>query len=1041
MFRIEVNKFIGTKSSRIFLDLETTRLMPLKYILGLLVSFFFTTARGQQPEQFVFTHYRLADGLASNIVNNVVQDEQGFIWLSTHSGLQRFDGNKFITFKSTPGRSNTLPADEVAQVYLDRNKNLWVLTADNKAGIFNKQTFEYREVPIHESSREKLHIEKTFIETANGELLLHFRKTAKLFQYNKKKDAFLPSSLIPFPAGRAVNYIYHDKVSQAFLLSTDSGLVVRYLKSPGVQSAEVSSFLKAAAGERYLNYLHISASRQLFFEQWPKDVTHPVLKVVDLKSGRKKQMDLQLDYGLGYHQIRAVLEQRNGRQWVYGLPFIAGYANATGSLQFLKKDYNKEKELKFNQVHSMYEDQQRNIWVCTDYGVYLFNPDAQLFHNYTLTTSKRFTVEGKAQTALQQANGELWIGYRDLGLFRYDRNMHPLSLHAALAPLVNMRSVWDLHRHSKTGAIWITMQGGRLAVFDSVTQKAQLLSPPACERRAITTVTEDREGNLWLGTQGGNLVKWDYKTGAKELAAGFSLVRKTGVVEKLFTDSEGYIWVATVGEGLLKIDPRTSRVVTQLTMEGPEGFRLWNNNPKDMIQFNDSLLLVAAGVLHRVNLHSHKVTHITNRDGLPSHTVQSLATDRDGLVWLGTMNGLCVTDLAKQSFTVYDQRDGLLNDQFNTSGAHQLHDGSLLFTTLESFVVFDPSFVQRKQTTGKAFITGFAVMNNSLSVDSLLKLKQIDLAYNNNYVAIEFSAFNYSQLTKLEYYYQLQGFDTTWIRSDNRHQAIYSYLPPGDYRFRIKTKNLAGEESPEVAYLNIQVDPPFWLTWWFFCLLLAVVSIVLYILYRERIKRLVSLQNVRSDIASHLHKDVSITLNNINVLSHIAKLKADKDIIRSKELIDEISGKSHNMMMSMDEILWSIDPVNDTVEKTLIRIFEYARTLESTYDTSIDIMVHEKVKHLRLNMKVRHDFFIVCKAVLQYLAQYATNKNIVVDIDLVWSKIVLKVLRTGDETEESREQLLELKEQLQEKAGVMNASLAFDVGKRDTSIVLTIPVK
>src|SRR5688500_2824522 len=115
--------------------------MPLKQFLAFLFSLFFQMlAWSQQPEQFVFTHYRLADGLASNIVKNVVQDEQGFIWLSTHNGLQRFDGNRFLTFRSTPGDPATLPSDEVAQVYLDRHKNLWVLTADNKAGIFDTKT-------------------------------------------------------------------------------------------------------------------------------------------------------------------------------------------------------------------------------------------------------------------------------------------------------------------------------------------------------------------------------------------------------------------------------------------------------------------------------------------------------------------------------------------------------------------------------------------------------------------------------------------------------------------------------------------------------------------------------------------------------------------------------------------------------------------------------------------------------------------------------------------------------------------------------------
>lgn len=987
----------------------------------------------------MFTHYRLADGLASNIVNNVVQDEQGFIWLSTHNGLQRFDGNKFITFKNTPGEAYTLPSDEIAQVFIDKNKNLWVLTTDNKTGIFDTKTFHYREVPIREASREKLHIEKTLVETPGGELLLHFRKTAKIFRYNPKANAWIPSSLIPFPAGLAVNYIFYDKPSRAYLLATDSGVVVRNQASPGQSSPETANLLKATAGDRYLNYLHIDTHRQLFLEQWPKAATHPVLKVVDLHSGIKKEFDLQTGYGLGYHQIRAVLEQRNGRKWIYGLPFIAGYAS--GSLQFLKKDYNKEKDLKFNQVYAMYEDRQHNIWVCTDYGVYLFNPDAQIFHNYALTTPRRFAVEGKAQTAMQLANGELWMGYRDLGLFRYDSAMHPIPLPASPAPLVDMRSVWDLHQHRKSGTIWVTMQGGRLAVLDTKTQKAQALSPPAFAQRAITQVIEDKEGNLWLGTQGGNLVKWDYKTGASDLAAGFRLVKKTNAVEKLLVDRQGYIWVATIGDGLLKIDPRTDRVEAQLTVDGPAGHRLWNNNPKDILQYNDSLLVVAAGALNLVNMRTLAVTHLTNREGLPSHTALSLASDRNGLLWIGTMNGLCVTDLSKLSFTVYDQRDGLLNDQFNTAGAHRLDDGSLLFTSLESFVVFDPSFVQQKQTAGKAWITGFTLLNKSLPVDSLLGLKRIDLSYDNNYVSIEFSAFNYSQLTKLDYYYQLQGFDTAWIRSDSRHQAVYSYLPPGSYTFRVKTKNLAGEESPELVSLAIRVHPPFWLTWWFFGLLLVLITGVLYLLYRERIRRLVSLQNVRSDIASHLHKDVSSTLSNINVLSHIARLKADKDIVRSKELIDEISGKSHNMMMSMDEILWSIDPVNDTMEKTLVRIFEYARTLEIGYDTTIDIMVHEKVKHLQLNMQVRHNFFLVCKAVLQNLAQHATNKNILVDIDLVWSKIVLKVLRTGDEAEESREQVQELKERLQQQAGVINASLAFEAGKRDTSIVLSMPVK
>jgi ligand-binding sensor domain-containing protein len=123
-------------------------------------------AKSQHAEQFSFTHYGLAHGLASNIVNNIVQDSSGFIWLSTNNGLQRFDGNKFISFRSQAGRSNTLPSDEVNRLYQDRQKRLWVQTSDNKVGLFSTETFTYTEVPIRRQATERVYVEKSFIETA-----------------------------------------------------------------------------------------------------------------------------------------------------------------------------------------------------------------------------------------------------------------------------------------------------------------------------------------------------------------------------------------------------------------------------------------------------------------------------------------------------------------------------------------------------------------------------------------------------------------------------------------------------------------------------------------------------------------------------------------------------------------------------------------------------------------------------------------------------------------------------------------------------------
>jgi glucose-6-phosphate-specific signal transduction histidine kinase len=128
------------------------------------------------------------------------------------------------------------------------------------------------------------------------------------------------------------------------------------------------------------------------------------------------------------------------------------------------------------------------------------------------------------------------------------------------------------------------------------------------------------------------------------------------------------------------------------------------------------------------------------------------------------------------------------------------------------------------------------------------------------------------------------------------------------------------------------------------------------------------------------------------------------------------------------------------MEKTLLRMKEFAKTIEVTYGATIDLMVHEKVRNLRLDMKVRHDFFIVCKAALQQVAQHAGGSNIMVDIDLVWSKIVVKMLSTGSDTEHNTG-LTELKKNMEEKAAAMHANLLFEIGKRDVSVILSIPVK
>jgi hypothetical protein len=170
---------------------------------------------------------------------------------------------------------------------------------------------------------------------------------------------------------------------------------------------------------------------------------------------------------------------------------------------------------------------------------------------------------------------------------------------------------------------------------------------------------------------------------------------------------------------------------------------------------------------------------------------------------------LCRADIKKSTFTLYNQNDGITNDDFNVAGAQALRDGRLLFTSAESFVVFDPAKTRKTGAIQPAHITDFRLSNSTIPVDSLLALDKVNLSYNKNSVLFEFSALNFCKQNKLDYYYQLEGFDTTWIRSDERHQAVYNFLPPGEYNFKVRTKNVDGAFSSQMAQLSLLVNPPF----------------------------------------------------------------------------------------------------------------------------------------------------------------------------------------------------------------------------------------
>ena len=260
---------------------------------------------------------------------------------------------------------------------------------------------------------------------------------------------------------------------------------------------------------------------------------------------------------------------------------------------------------------------------------------------------------------------------------------------------------------------------------------------------------------------------------------------------------------------------------------------------------------------------------------------------------------------------------------------------------------------------------------------------------------VEFAGLTYQNSSKLTYYYMLEGLDKNWIRADKLNQATYSYLPPNNYLFKVKIQTGDGVDSRHLTTLRLKIKPPFWRTWWFVCLLaFAALSIFLY-LDRLRVSRLRSIIKMRSRIAANFTKDLGSTLGNINVLSEMAKVKADVDSERTKEYVNQISDNSSRMIEVMDDMIWSIKPENDELEYTITRMTNYAAELHAKHDVEIHFEFGENVREIKLRMDQRHDFYTIFKEALTNAAKHSQARYIDVAIKCHKSKLRLRIQDEG----------------------------------------------
>ena len=245
-----------------------------------------------------------------------------------------------------------------------------------------------------------------------------------------------------------------------------------------------------------------------------------------------------------------------------------------------------------------------------------------------------------------------------------------------------------------------------------------------------------------------------------------------------------------------------------------------------------------------------------------------------------------------------------------------------------------------------------------------------------------------------------------------------------------------GVKSKKITALTFTIAAPFWGTWWFYCLLALLVVALLFWYDKERMQRKAALQLMRSSISDNLHTEVNNALQDINILSEIATIKADREPVQSKNYISEINYKSRNMITVMDDMLWSINPANDTMQKFITRAKEFAASISYSKNAVVNIQSDKHVSMLKPDMKLRYELMLIYKTSLNWLVNEMQSKNTTVQLNYINSQLQLNMF--ADDVSPRMQEVNIIEKKLKERATIINAVLDVLIEEKGTAIVLSV---
>ncbi len=871
-----------------------------------------------------FKHITTTEGLSGNTVETIFQDSRGYIWFGTRDGLNQYDGYNIRIFRNNATNLKSISDNYIKCICEDARHNIWIGTLNglNKFDPYKNSFTVYKHDPSNKNSLSSSEINclysdkegKLWVGTSSSDLNYYDVKNDVFKQFQYKKDPLKP-------ANDEINDLYEDD-DRNLWIGTDKGISVYNQKSDTFFNA----FKLNGKSNSYISYAITKIQRDKQGNIWIGTLDDGIV-VINQKAQTVKQFrhNDKEPFSLSTDQVRSLFIDKKGKIWAGGINGSLDLFNpAINAFIHCKNVPGNPLSLSQKTISAIFEDNQNDLWVGTHRGgVNFYAPLADKF-----------------KLVQPQADNNNSLSYNDVKSFCQDH----------------------------LGNIWVGTDGGGLNLYNTANNtfqhyKYNVYNTKSISSDAILSINEDHENNLWVGTWGGGLNLMDRNNNTfvhfTNTPANKNSI-SSNYVQATLDDSEGNFWVATYYGGLNLFDLKT-HTFRRVTSDPKQETSMFGNNVVSLNEDKDKNVWIGTddGGLNCYNLIKNKFTHyfvngqqipdirtiftdskgrvwvghaglylynkfanrfdlFTDKGGLSSEFIKGITEDKEGHLWISTSNGLTKLNPDNYSIKKYNIADGLQGLEFEAGSYMQAKDGEMYFGGINGFNTFYPRDIKINQFIAPVYITNFQLFNqtvqpgqkNSPLQNDISFTHHVDLNYQQSSISFEFALLNYTAPENNQYAYKLDGFEKTWHYSHTERNANYTNLDPGHYTFYVKAANNDGVWNNKLTYVEIDIRPPFWETWWckLLIFLLFFTSAYFLLLFKKNLdlkkideKKREEMHNIQLQFFTNISHEFRTPLSLI--LGPVEKMMKEDDRLIFHQYYETIRRNANRLLLLINELM------------------------------------------------------------------------------------------------------------------------------------------